>query len=285
MIAALLAGSMALGGLYLWRGSLLQTLTSSGGAEVTRAVSYGSGSRRTLDVYVPRGAKDAPVVVFFYGGSWQSGDKEFYGFVGNALAARGFVTIIPDYRVYPEVVFPGFLEDAAHAVRWARDNASRLGGDRRRIVLFGHSAGAHIASMLALDGRWLRDAGLDTGSDIAGLIGLSGPYDFLPLTGEKLIKIFGGRDRAETQPINFVTPQAPTAFFASGDADTVVSPRNSEMLAAKLTSAGVDAKIAIYAKRGHIGTILAFATPFNSLAPVAYDVADFIRSTPARNIQ
>ena len=131
-------------------------------------------------IYRPQDAKTAPVIVFFYGGSWQSGNKSIYKFVGSALARRGR-GVVPDYRVYPEVIYPAFLEDGALAVRWTKDNATRFGADPNMLFVMGHSAGAYMAAMLALDSRWLGRAGLSPRRDIAGLVGISGPYDFLPL--------------------------------------------------------------------------------------------------------
>ncbi len=103
--------------------------------------------------------------------------------MAKALARRGYVAVLPDYRIYPQARYPDFLDDGARAVRWAKDNATRFGGDPQKLFLMGHSAGAHIAAMLALDATWLQKVGLVPGRDIAGLIGISGPYDFLPLQG------------------------------------------------------------------------------------------------------
>ena len=164
---------------------------------------------------------------FFYGGSWDSGRRQDYNWVGRALASRGFVTIIADYRLYPEVTYPGFLEDSALAVRWAADNAARFGGDPTRIVLAGHSAGAYNAAMLALDGRYLKAAGVDP-ARVKALAGLSGPYDFLPLQGDITHRIFGDTaDLPGTQPTAYVTKASPPAFLATGDSDDMVWPKNT----------------------------------------------------------
>lgn len=268
-------------GVYMMRDSILGLITPSGGASATFSVSYMPGERGTLDVYTPKGAKNAPIVVFFYGGSWQMGRKSLYRFVGHALAARGIVAVIPDYRVYPEVRFPDFLQDGARAFRWAKDHANSIGGDAERIFVMGHSAGAHIAAMLALDPQWLADEALDPAKDVAGLVGLSGPYDFLPLQSEKLVAVFGDNNRPETQPINFVTMTAPAAFLATGDEDDVVLPRNSARLADRLRGAGVPVEHTVYPGRGHFGTIMAMIGPFQYLAPVIGDVARFIGSHPS----
>ena len=141
--------------------SPLNVLASRNGLEVSSSIAYAKGPRQTLDVYRPRGAQAAPVVIFFYGGSWQGGTKETYPFVATALARKGYVTVVPDYRVYPEVRFPAFLEDGAQVVRWVKQNATEFGGDPERVIVMGHSAGAHVAAMLALDGQWLGALGLD----------------------------------------------------------------------------------------------------------------------------
>jgi acetyl esterase/lipase len=283
VVLALLALLVVLGiAAHVFRNKLLGVITPSGGAAITSSVRFMEGERGTLDVYAPRDAHNAPVVVFFYGGSWQMGDKDLYAFVGHALAARGVIAVIPDYRVYPEVKFPDFLKDGAAAVRWARDNAGRFGGDPARLFVMGHSAGGHIAAMLALDRQYLVGQGLDPATDIAGLIGVSGPYDFLPLQSENLIALFGGNNRPESQPINFVTPKAPPALLITGDEDNVVLPRNASRLAAKLRAANVAAAEIVYPSRGHFGTIMALIGPLHFLAPVLDDTLRFIRAQPAR---
>src|SRR5882724_3365318 len=114
--------------------------------DVAEDIAYADGARRRLDVYRPNNARQAPIIVFFYGGSWQIGSKETYLFLAATLAARGYVVVVPNYRVYPEVKFPEFLSDGAKAVRWAKDNAATYGGDASQVFIMGHSAGAHIAA-------------------------------------------------------------------------------------------------------------------------------------------
>ena len=177
----------------------------TGAWEEYRALAYGEGPRQRLDVYRPRHAAKAPVLVFFSGGSWQRGSRDLYRFVGASLAAQGIVTVVPDYSIFPPARFPVFVEDAARAVRFARERSPQWGGDPARLVLMGHSAGAYIAAMLSFDPRWLRQVGLNSQIDLSGLIGLAGPYDFLPIESRTLRTIFGGANRPETQPIFFIT--------------------------------------------------------------------------------
>jgi acetyl esterase/lipase len=249
-----------------------------GAALVERGAAYGAHPRQRLDLYRPRakGVEAAgiplPIILFLYGGSWQSGMREGYGFAGRALAARGFLVAIPDYRLVPEVRFPAFLEDNARALRWVRANAVRLGGDPDRVVLVGHSAGAYNAAMLALDPRWL---GEDR-SAVRGLVGLAGPYDFLPLSGPITTAAFGQeRDLASTQPVNFASAGDPPALLLHGGRDTLVQPSESRRLAERLQAAGAHARVKLYPDIGHIGMVTALARPLRGRASVLEDIAAF----------
>jgi acetyl esterase/lipase len=244
-------------------------------------ISYGSGARHKLDVYRPRGADNVPVIVFFYGGRWQSGAKGWYRFLGATLAARGYVVVVPDYRLYPEVKFPEFVMDGANALRWTQENIATFRGNPRRLFVMGHSAGAYIAAMLALDPKWLKDVGLDTDRDIAGLIGVSGPYDFLPLKDATLTDIFGGNDRAVTQPISFAEGRKPPTLLLTGSADDIVDPGNSARLADKLRRNGNDGTEVMYRRLGHITVLAAFAPVLGNLFSALDDVQAFVeRATP-----
>ena len=237
---------------------------------------YGEGPRRRIDVYAPRGSPGArrPIIVFFYGGSWQSGTRRGYGFAARALAARGFVVAIPDYRLYPEVRFPGFLEDNAAAVRWVRAHAGEIGGDPDRIVLVGHSAGAYDAAMLAVDPQWL---GEDRAA-VRGFAGLAGPYDFLPFDDPAATTVFGAWPMPQdTQPIHFATADDPPALLAAGSGDQRVRPANTRAMTARLRAAGVPVEERLYPRIGHVGILIALARPFRGRAPVLDDVAAFAR--------
>ena len=246
-----------------------------------RNVAFGPEPHQRLDVYAPRrgqGQAPSPVAVFFYGGSWDTGRRQDYGWVGQALASRGFVTVLPDYGLYPQVRYPGFLEDGAQAVRWAQDHAAEFGGDPSRIVLVGHSAGAYNAAMIALDTRYLQAAGVDP-KHIKALGGLSGPYDFLPLTDPIAQRTFGeAADLAGTQPTSFVTKDSPPAFLATGDDDTMVFPKNTVKLAAKLRAAGVPVEEEHYAGIDHVRMVLALSRPLRGRAPVLQQLTDFLHA-------
>ncbi|HEX8442299.1 MAG TPA: alpha/beta hydrolase [Allosphingosinicella sp.] len=250
-------------------------------AQVARDQIFRDGPRGRLDLYAPLNrAADArlPVIVFFYGGSWASGAKDGYAFVGRALAAQGFLVAIPDYRLVPDVRYPQFLEDGAEAVRWVRGNAARFGGDGERIVLAGHSAGAYNAAMLAFDQRWL---GQDTKA-VRGFAGLAGPYSFLPLDNPATRAAFGReRDLAATQPVSHAGPGDPPALLLVAGKDNLVYPHNAERLAAALGRGGVAVDVRTYAGVGHVGIVIAIARPFRRKAPVLRDLADFARRATA----
>ncbi|MDP8915720.1 MAG: alpha/beta hydrolase [Pseudomonadota bacterium] len=261
---------------------LFNGLAAVGSGEVQRIrdESYGPHARNRLDVYVPARGDGAPkpILVFLYGGSWSDGRKETYPFAALAFAGRGFVTVVPDYRLVPEVRYPTFLEDNAAAVRWARDNAVRFGADPNRIVLVGHSAGAYNAAMLALDQRWLDRAGVPR-SSIRAWAGLAGPYDFLPLDDPATIAAFGRTpDLPATQPGAYVDRADPPAFLATGSTDERVAPRHTRDLAARLQAEGVPVETRFYPTVGHVGIVLALSSPFRGRAPVLDDVVGFLRA-------
>jgi acetyl esterase/lipase len=264
--------------------SLFATLSPKDAAVVVaRDEAYGADPRQRLDVYAPPRSSPfaargpAPIAVFFYGGSWDSGRRQDYSWVGRALASRGFVTVIADYRLYPEVKYPDFLADGAQAVRWACDHAARFGADPGRIVLAGHSAGAYNAAMLAFDGRYLAAAGVDPGH-VKAMAGLSGPYDFLPLTGTITPRIFGAApDLSATQPGMYVTAASPPAFLATGDADRDVWPKNTVALARALRAAGVEVEERHYPGVDHIAMVLALSRPLRGRAPVLDEMTGFLR--------
>ena len=236
---------------------------------------YGDLPRQKLDIYTPiKIGPTTPIVIFFYGGNWQTGSKRDYLFVGQALASRGFIAVIPDYRLYPEVRYPTFLEDAARATAWTLRHLDELGGDPAHVHLMGHSAGAYIAAMLALDPRWLAQ----DRARIVSAVGLAGPYDFLPLTDPVLQVIFGTEaDLARTQPITFADGSAPPLLLISGLDDTTVRPGNSMRLAARIREHGGVVLEKYYPGVGHIALVGAIAAPLRFIAPTLCDVVAFLQ--------
>ncbi|MEL6427975.1 MAG: alpha/beta hydrolase [Planctomycetota bacterium] len=249
--------------------ALLNLLSSNGVYELERDVRYRAGPRGTLDVYRPARAEGpAPLIVFFYGGGWKDGTKDDYEFVASSFAREGYVVVVPDYRLYPDVVFPAFAEDAAAAVAWVQAEAERLGGDPARLVLMGHSAGAHLAALVALDAELLRGAGGDP-DRIAAFVGLAGPYDFLPFDpGSDLEQIFPEGTRAASQPVLRVegAERVPPTLLIHGTADEVVIPRNTRRLAEALVRRGAPAEVRYMEGVGHVRLAAALAPPLRFVA-------------------
>ena len=289
LIASLLA--LVGSGLWFWSKTDPQKLDfadrmAPGAAEFAglpvTGIPYGTDERQKLDIYAPKGTATArhPVLIFFHGGAWRDGEREGYGFLGRAFAARGIITVVADYRKTPKGRFPAFVEDTADAIAWVHANIAKHDGDANRIFVMGHSAGAHIAMLAALDPRWLAAKGLKP-DIIKGVIGLAGPYDFLPLTTDSSKLALGQwPDLAETQPITYARADAPPLLLLTGDKDTVVKPRNSKVLSEKISNLGGQQQLKIYTGVGHADIIMAIARPFRSKAPVLADVAGFVKTHP-----
>lgn len=274
-----LLGAGLLGGCQAMLFGGLNLSAHRDGVQVVRDVAFDPTHGLALDVYRPLHARNAPVVVFFYGGSWKSGRRQWYRWVGQALAHRGLVVVIPDYRKWPQVKLEGFMRDAARAVAWTRSHASDYGGNPHALFVMGHSAGAHIAALLATDARWLAAEGLHP-RDLAGMIGLAGPYDFLPLTDATFIDMFGHThaEQLRSQPVHFVDGDEPPMLLLQGEADNTVEPRNARSLAAALRGQGEPVTMKMYPGIGHVGILMALSRPFRGKAPALADVLQFVQS-------
>lgn len=282
--ALLLLGTGLLGGCQAAFFAGMNTTASSHGLQTTRGVTFDAAHGLKLDVYRPRDAQDAPVVVFFYGGSWKSGQRQWYRWAGEALAQCGLVVVIPDYRQWPQVRLDGFMRDAARAVAWTRAHASDYGGDPQALFVMGHSAGAHIAALLATDVHWLAGVGLSP-HQLAGVIGLAGPYDFLPLTDPDFIDMFGHTHAAQlrSQPVHFVDGDEPPMLLLQGEGDRVVEPRNASALADALRRQNEPVSVRLYPGIGHAAILLALSRPFRGKAPVLADTLAFIHAQAGRH--
>jgi acetyl esterase/lipase len=258
---------------------LLNATASLAGVLVTRDIPYGPAARQMMDVYRPaRAAGPTPVVVFFYGGGWRFGERRHYRFVAASLARAGLVAAVPDYRLYPEVRFPSFIEDGALAVAQMRRLATSCGGDAARLFVVGHSAGAYITAMLAVAPGYLAAVGLAR-KHLAGAVGLAGPYDILPITVAAIKPVFASAadDLRRTQPIFHVDGNNAPLLLLHGDRDTLCYPRNSLAMAARIRAAGGPALVRTYRHLGHFGIVLSFARWFRFVAPAFADTLRFIR--------
>jgi len=254
------------------RYSLVSTLLGEGRLDVRLGHAYGFHPRHRLDLYRPRDPHDgsAAAALFVHGGSWRHGSRACYGFVGAALASHGIPTAIADYRLFPEVRWPAFQEDIAHAFHWLRKH---LGGQHPRpIVLIGHSAGAHIAALLAADLRWLGDA------RPAGFVGLSGPYTFEPTHWRTTRDIFATASTInEPRPVAHVGPHVPPALLLHGEADPVVDPASTIEMAKAWAGAGAPVTCEILSNHDHRRLVKAFARPYRYRSPMLGRVVEFIK--------
>jgi acetyl esterase/lipase len=243
---------------------------------------YDPAHHLALDVYAPAHTEHAPVVVYFFGGDWQEGKRQWDRWMGEALAKQGVVAVVPDYRLWPVVGMAGFLTDAANAVRWARDHAAEFGGAPNNLFLMGHSSGGHVAAMLATDRQWLAKVDMQP-RDLSGWIGVAGTYDFLPIDDDAdYVGMFGStpEQQAASQPVNFVTPGAPPALLLQGEDDTEVFPAEAISMASRYDDAGEPAELRLYPGVGHEALLLAFG-PMKQRASVLVDTIDFIHRYPS----
>ncbi|MTI63073.1 MAG: alpha/beta hydrolase [Methylophaga sp.] len=242
-------------------------------------IAYGDTVRQKLDVYLAK-ARDqtgpASTIIFFYGGSWESGNKNDYKFVAEALTAQGFDVVIPDYRVYPQVRFPAFVEDGASVVAWAKQHLADYGASDDRLFVAGHSAGAHIAALLTLDASYLQRVDLSP-AVFNGMIGLAGPYDFLPLKSETLKSIFGPEaQRWRSQPIHYADAGKPPMLLLVGEDDLTVLPKNSYNLAAKIREKGGNVQLEAFDDYGHVAMVAKLAKPLRGEGQLLQVIKDFV---------
>ncbi len=278
--ARLMAAAVVLVALVQGACSPLSTLNAfvpNDGYDLTDGLSYGPGERHKLDVYTPANGSGADrVVIFFYGGAFRFGEREDYRFVGQSLTSRNYVAVVPDYRLYPEVQFPAFVEDGAGVVRWVRDNIALFGGDPDQIYLMGHSAGAYIAALLSVDERYLAGEGLDMAT-IRGTVGLAGPYAFLSSKSDVVRDVFATvTSPGQAQPVTYVRGHEAPMLLMHGTADRIVYPTNSTALTQRIEDAGGQVRHIQYAELDHSEILVSLASPFHHKDNVFEDAAAFI---------
>jgi acetyl esterase/lipase len=250
---------------------------SEEGYSVTKDIAYGELPRQKLDMYLPEKIDaNTPLIVFFYGGAWQGGKKADYLFVAQGLTSLGYAVAVPDYRTYPEVKYPAFIEDSAQAVTWVYEHAKTYKLNRDNLHLMGHSAGAYNAMMLALNQKYLEKAG-GKSEWIKGVIGLAGPYNFLPLRDRAYQEIFSTEpDLIKTQPIHYARRNAPRILLLTGRQDNVVAPRNSYYLYGVLQELGNDVTYKEYDGVGHVNLALELSKTLSNKSEMRSDIQDFI---------
>lgn len=256
---------------------LVNVLAKLGEYQKIKNIPY--NEKNTLDIYLPNSeSKQASVVVFFYGGCWgacQTTFKEDYEFLADALTQKGYIVVIPNYRLYPKVKFQTIITDAAQAVEWVKNNISKYKGDNKNIFLMGHSSGAHLAIMLSVKKAYLKS---QTYSSIKGAIGLAGPYDFIPYTEPYLPGVFGKESKAAySQPINFIQGDEPALLLIYGKKDTIIKAKNIINMTKKIKEKKGEVKAVYYKNLAHIDLITGFTRPFRD-KKLLYEVECFIRS-------
>ncbi len=202
------------------------------------------------------------VVVFGYGGGYRDGNRDEYAFVGEALASLGLITVIYDYRLYPEVSFPAYLEDAALALRWTRDRARRWNGDETRLTLAVHSAGAHIAAMLATNPKHLQRIQLEP-HNLKLVVGLGGGYDFYDskngFLSQNISQVMHGiNNPLETQPIWFLNGDQPPMLLAHARQDQILPINQARRFRDKAKTIGANLEYFEY-DGDHASTVINLA--------------------------
>jgi len=256
---------------------LANTLARFDNYKLTENISYAEHEKNKLDVYQPA-EKPRGTIVFFYGGCWGACTRltrEKYRFVAQALTAKGYLVVIPDYRRYPDVLFPQIMEDSAAVVRWVQKNITQYEGDPEQLFLMGHSSGGHLAAMLTVNESYL---GSDLHKNIQGFIGLAAPYDFI-FDEPYLEKLFATVDYAESQPSTFIDGSEPPLLLLYGDKDTSVYPRNIINMEKAVRKKKGKAEVHIYKDVDHVDILSAFSIPLRNHYKVMQDVTDFLEKS------
>ena len=244
----------------------------------TLNLSYGKHERQVLDVVHLEGAKDCPVILFFHGGSWRWGRKDYHRTIGKQFAQAGVVFATANYRLYPEVRFPAFPEDAVLAVKWIRDNIAKYGGNPKKIFLMGHSSGAHSMALVGLDESYLKKVGGDF-SWIKGVIAMSCPYYFDPSKEFLYRDVFDvGRDHKEFMPLNHVDGGAePPILVMHGFFDPLIAVERAEAFIKKVRAVGGKVTRKIYSSHGHFSLVRRATSWHIWPKPFLKDIVGFVR--------
>jgi acetyl esterase/lipase len=246
--------------------------------EVVKDVAYNGvkdadPDKHKLDLYLPKGKKDFPVLFFVHGGTWKSGDRKTYVKLGEAFAEHGIGTVIISYRLSPKVQHPAHIQDVAKAFAWTCDNIGKYGGRADQIFCMGHSAGGHLVSLLATDESYLK-AEKHSFADIKGVISISGVYTIVPLGA--LATAFG-RDAEvckKASPINNVCEKDPPFLIIYADGDFLTLDVMAENMAKALREVKCDVSTLKVEKRTHISIIVKMIEDGD---PTQQAVLDFIK--------
>ncbi len=239
--------------------------------------SYGEHPRQAVDVYEPRKAVQSgkPVVVFIHGGAWRTSGKAEYKFVAQALSQLGYVVIIPEYRVYPEVKFPAFVEDVVSALSAVNQHMPELlNRAQNRVILMGHSSGAHTAALLMTDPAYFKQSLPEV--QVAGLVGLAGPYD-LPMQDPEVVPVFEGFSPDQVNPVRQVRSDMPPVLLLHGLKDDRVKPFHTRHFADVLQQAGGEVETKLYDDVAHVSILAGLAMPLRFINNSYADLVTFLR--------
>ncbi|HTU90008.1 MAG TPA: alpha/beta hydrolase [Gemmataceae bacterium] len=237
-----------------------QTPVTAKNTVARRDVAYGKDEKQRLDLYAPKGVKQAPVVIFVHGGEWTRGDKANVSYKPKFLNENGIVFVSINYRLTPPAKHPAQVQDVASAVRWVHDHAAEIGGDAKKIVLMGHSAGCHLVTLVALDPRYLSAVNLKP-ADLAGVAAWSGgAYDLVAKVkaggnyAAYIKKTFGDSEEAwrDASPVAHVKSAAegPAFLFISVERGNA-SHKAAEGLAERIRKAKGKAETRLLEGRDH----------------------------------
>lgn len=257
--------------------NLVNSTNSTRGLTVVTDRRYGPDARNLLDVYAPPNARNAPVVLFVHGGSWQGGDKADYRFVGESLARAGYVTGVMSYRLAPQNRYPTYVQDAAAALKWLRDNTRTYGGNPDDLFMTGHSAGAFNAVEAVDNVRWLTEAGVPV-SALRGVIGVAGPYSYDFREFPSRVAFPENATPDEVMPDRHVRPDAPPHLLLVAENDTTVYPQNALNMEAALKKAGIPVTRTVLPKLNHVTIIGAVARNLSFLGSTRQQMIDFIEA-------
>ncbi len=264
---------------------LLNSVIPTDGYDLKEDIAYGELARQKLDIYIPKetSTQKMPIVLFYYGGGWDSGKKTDYLFAAEAFTSKGYVTVIPDYRVFPEVKFPEFMQDPVSAAKWVKTHINEYGGDSDNVFIVGHSAGAHIGMMMNINTQYLQTVDLSP-NDFNAFVGLAGPYDFLPLVSQRLKDIFGPKQsRWRSQPINFVIGDNQPILLMVGLKDNTVWPRNTFNLAKAIEGKKGSVQVIEFANYSHVDMVAKMAKPFRDNNDLLDNIVQFMQENTKTN--
>ncbi len=237
--------------------------------------------RHKLDVYLPKGRRDFPVLMFIHGGGWFQGDKNHfgvYGILAKIFNRHGIAVVCPNYRLSPKVRHPEHIRDVARAFAWVHKNIGKHGGRADEIFVGGHSAGGHLCALLATDGSYLKEVGVPPNA-IRGCLPLSGLF-IIP--NDKIFEVAFGKNkdvRVNASPIQHVGPKAPPFLVMLGDNDLPACDRpQADAFCKACEKCSVAADLMEVPRRNHISILL---NALSDTDPVTRSMLSFITAQVA----